>query len=61
MREHLQMIQTATDIILKRKGLSRAEKEERIAELYSMRTNIYKRVLPIMREHYNNWKQSQQI
>ena len=57
VRENLRKIQTAIDVVPKQKGLSREKKEARIAELYSTRTDIYQTVLPIMREHYNDWKQ----
>ena len=57
VREHLQMIQAAIDVVPKQKGLSRTEKEESITSLYSTRMEIMKNVLPIMREHYNDWKQ----
>lgn len=59
VREYLRNIQTAIDAVPRRKSLSREKKEERITSLYSTRIRIMKNVLPIMRTHYNNWKQSQ--
>ena len=59
VREYLRGIQTAIDAIPRRRGLSRAEKEERITKLYSTRMRIMNNVLPVMRTHYSNWKQSQ--
>lgn len=59
VRKPLRDIQTVIDAIPRRKGLSRVEKEERIAKLYSTRMRIMKNVLPIMRTHRNNWKHSQ--
>ena len=57
VRGDLRDIQQAIDSIPRQKSVSRVEKEQRIASLYSTRLRIIENVLPIMWEHYNKWKQ----
>ena len=59
-REPLQRLQGAIDRIPKQKNLSRAEKEEAIASLYSRKLEIMKNAVELMRERHDEWKQGQQ-
>lgn len=43
--------------IRENRNQTRFQKEEKIAEIYTEMTNIYKRVLPAMRENYLLWEQ----
>ena len=55
-KRRLSNLNKRIDRISEQKDLSRAEKEKRIVELYSQRTDTYKKAVPRMREAYNRWQ-----
>ena len=55
-KRRLSKLNKRIDRVREQKDLSRAEKEKRIVELYSQRTDVYKRAVPRMRDYYYRWK-----
>ena len=55
-KRRLSKLNKRIDRVREQKDLSRVEKEKRIVELYSQRTDVYKRAVPRMRDYYYRWK-----
>ena len=55
-KRRLSKLNRRIDRIREQNDLSRAEKEKRIVEIYSQRTEIFKKAVPKMRDTYNRWQ-----
>ena len=55
-KSRLSKLNKRIDRTREQKGMSRAEKEKRISELYLRRTDVYKKAVPRMQDHYYHWK-----